>query len=391
MSSANPTASISEFNLIARIRARAGARGDVLLGIGDDAALLQTRPGQQLVAAVDTLNAGVHFPLDTAPADIGWKALAVNLSDLAAMGAEPAWALLSLSLPESDPAWLDAFIDGFVELAAQHDVGLVGGDTTRGPRSVSVTLLGFVPNGAALRRDAALEGDEVWVTGTLGDAAAALAGLMAHRGGVAESGSRSDIALSGTSPDGAKASARLSARAPARAGARVGLRGDPANPAAPSAPARAEPGRQDAFAQARLRLDRPTPRVAAGLALRGLAHACIDLSDGLAADLGHVLAASGVGAEIALEALPCSPALGALAEGEARWRLQVSGGDDYELCFTAPPSQHAAVRTALAQAGVEASCIGRIVAGDGLLLRRPDGGEWRPPRPGYRHFDPASP
>lgn len=173
--------SLGEFDLIARIRARVLQRGDVVLGIGDDAALLQPPLAQQLVVTTDTLNSGVHFPVGTAPADIGWKALAVNLSDLAAMGAAPAWCTLSLSLPEADPAWIDAFIDGFLDLAQQHGVALIGGDTTRGPLSISVTAMGFVEPGRALRRDAAQVDDDVWVTGTLGDAAAALAQPERHR------------------------------------------------------------------------------------------------------------------------------------------------------------------------------------------------------------------
>ncbi|MBW3550458.1 MAG: thiamine-phosphate kinase, partial [Proteobacteria bacterium] len=171
---------MTEFELIDRIRRRALQRSDVILGIGDDAAVLQVPLGKHLVAATDTLNAGVHFPEATAPADIGWKALAVNLSDLAAMGAEPAWCTLSLSLPSSDAAWLDGFLDGFLELAEQHRVALVGGDTTRGPLSICVTAHGLVEPGRALRRDGARPGDDVWVSGTLGDAAAALGG-----GGVA--------------------------------------------------------------------------------------------------------------------------------------------------------------------------------------------------------------
>jgi thiamine-monophosphate kinase len=155
--------STSEFDLIARIRARVALRDDVVLGIGDDAALLQVPAGQQLVIAMDTLNAGVHFPEDTAPADIGWKALAVNLSDLAAMGAEPAWCTLSLSMPAADVAFLDGFLDGFLALARQHDVALIGGDTTRGPLSICVTVHGFVEAGTALRRDAARVGDDIWV------------------------------------------------------------------------------------------------------------------------------------------------------------------------------------------------------------------------------------
>ena len=152
---------IAEFDLIARIRARAGSRGDVVLGIGDDAALLQPPAGMQLVVAMDTLNSGVHFPPATAPADIGWKVLAVNLSDLAAMGALPAWCTLSLSLPEASDAFVDGFLDGFLELARQHDVALVGGDTTRGPLSVCVSAHGLVEPGMALRRDGARVGDEI--------------------------------------------------------------------------------------------------------------------------------------------------------------------------------------------------------------------------------------
>ncbi|MFT4198730.1 MAG: thiamine-phosphate kinase, partial [Pseudoxanthomonas sp.] len=168
-----------EFDLINRIRARAGTRADVALGIGDDAALLQPAPGMQLAASTDALNADVHFLADVAPAELGWKALAVNLSDLAAMGAQPAWCTLSLSLPRADPRWLDGFLDGFLQLAAVHGMALVGGDTTRGPLSVCVTALGQVEAGRALRRDGARIGDEVWVTGTPGDAAAALQALLA--------------------------------------------------------------------------------------------------------------------------------------------------------------------------------------------------------------------
>ena len=164
-----------EFDLIARIRERVASRDDVVLGIGDDAALLQVPAGQQLVVAMDTLNAGVHFPEETAPADVGWKALAVNLSDLAAMGADPAWCTLSLSMPEGGIAFVDGFLDGFLALAGQHDVALVGGDTTRGPLSVCVTVHGFVKAGMALRRDAACVGDDIWVSGSLGDAAGGLA------------------------------------------------------------------------------------------------------------------------------------------------------------------------------------------------------------------------
>lgn len=312
-----------EFDLVARIQARTTPRADVVLGIGDDAALLRMPAGKLLVVATDTLNAGVHFPAGTAPADIGWKALAVNLSDLAAMGARPAWCSLSLSLPGSDPAWLDGFLDGFLALAAMHNVALVGGDTTRGPLSVCVTAHGFVDEGKALRRDGARAGDDVWVTGTLGDAAAALVQW--------------------------------------RAGGAI----DPA---------------------LRLRLDRPTPRVATGLALDGIAHAAIDVSDGLLADLGHLCSASGVGAEIELDALPASPALLVAFDATAHHMLQATGGDDYELCFTAAASQRDAIAHLELECNVTTARIGRIVEGSGVLARDDSGRRWQPASAGYAHF-----
>ena len=320
---------MTEFDLIARIRARAASRHDVVLGIGDDAAILRLPPGRDLVVAMDTLNAGVHFPGDTAPADIGWKALAVNLSDLAAMAATPAWCTLSLSLPDSDAAWVDGFLDGFLDLAVRHDVALVGGDTTRGPLSVCVTVHGLVEQRGALRRDAARVGDDIWATGTLGDAAAALRQWQA--------------------------------------GAAI----DP--------PLRA-------------RLDRPTPRVAAGRALAGIAHACIDVSDGLLADLAHVCRASRVGARVDVDALPASDALRAAFDGDTLRALQAAGGDDYELCFTAPKAARLAVQAAMDACDVAATRIGRIVAADAghIVVRDAAGAEWSPPARGYDHFDGAA-
>ncbi len=315
---------VAEFDLIARIRARAANRGDVVLGIGDDAALLQPPAGMQLAVAMDTLNAGVHFPPETAPADIGWKALAVNLSDLAAMGAAPVWCTLSLSLPDGDAGFVDGFLDGFLQLAAQHDVALVGGDTTRGPLSVCVTVHGFIEPGTALRRDGARVGDDVWVSGTLGDAAGALAQWQTGQG--------IDAAL-------------------------------------------------------RMRLDRPTPRVALGHALRGIATACIDVSDGLLADLRHVCTASGVGARIDMEALPASDALRACFGREQQRVLQATGGDDYELCFTAPVDARDAVARAAATAGgVPVARIGRVVDVAGVAACSDDGSAWSAPTAGWAHF-----
>ena len=310
-----------EFDLIARIRARVATRADVVLGIGDDAALLAPPPGRQLVVTADTLNDGVHFPRGTSPADVGWKALAVNLSDLASMGAEPAWCTLSLSLPQSDPAWIEGFLDGFLDLAGQHGIALVGGDTTRGPLSIAVTAMGLVEPGRALRRDGARVGDEVWVTGTLGDAAGGLA---------------------------------LLDREPVPA--------------------------------LRARLDRPTPRVAAGRALAGIATACVDVSDGLLADLGHVCVRSHVAARIDVDALPASAALRE-AFGEAdRIALQASGGDDYELCFTAPADAGADIGAVSAQLGLRFTRIGRIVAGEGVHPVDAKSQPWSSPRRGYDHF-----
>lgn len=315
---------MAEFSLIERIRRRAAAREDVVLAIGDDAALLRVPPGRELAVAMDTLNAGVHFPDGTAAADVGWKALAVNLSDLAAMGAEPAWCTLSLSLPQADAAWLDGFLDGFLELAAAHRVALVGGDTTRGPLSVCVTVHGLIEPGSALRRDGARVGDAVWVSGTLGDAAGALRQWQQQGVGV-----------------------------------------DPA---------------------LRDRLDRPTPRVALGRALRGIAHAAIDVSDGLLADLGHVCAASGLAAEIELDALPCSAVLAAAFDRDTRRALQAAGGDDYELCFTAPAEASAAIGALARALALPLARIGRTVEGAGVRALTADGTPWQPARAGYEHF-----
>ena len=323
---------VHEFDLIARIRQRAAARGDVVLGIGDDCALLLPPPGMQLAVTMDALNVGVHFPPETAPADIGWKALAVNLSDLAAMGAQPAWGTLSLSLPQGDPGFVDAFFDGFFALAAQHGFALVGGDTTRGPLSIAITAHGLVEPGQALRRDGARVGDEVWVSGTLGDAAGALRQWQEGKGGQSgflQTKSHSDPLFE--------------------------------------------------------RLNRPTPRVALGRALRGVASSCIDVSDGLLADLAHICRASGVGAEVDVDALPASDALRAAFDPDTRRVLQAAGGDDYELCFTVPASAAEALGNALVDAGTGATRIGTITAATGV---RPvlAGAAWSAPATGWQHF-----
>lgn len=317
-----------EFDLIACIAARVHARGDVLLGIGDDAALLAApAPGEALCVCVDTLNAGVHFPEHTAPFDIGWKALAVNLSDLAAMGAQPRWATLALSLPRSEPAFVDALIDGLLTLADLHQVALVGGDTTRGPLSLSVQAIGSVVPARTLRRDAARAGDAIYVSGHPGDAAAGLAIVQQ----------------------------------------------------------RIECADVDVARALRTRLDRPTPRVALGLQLAGVARAAIDISDGLLSDLGHVLKASGSGAVLDLDMLPTSSALHALIpQAEQRWPLQLAGGDDYELLVCGDPAR---IEALPAHARGELARIGRIEPGSGIRFERAGAPiEYRSMQRGYDHF-----
>jgi thiamine-monophosphate kinase len=331
---------VAEFDLIALIRDRcAVAREDVRLGIGDDAALLAVPAGQLLAVSTDTLVDGVHFPIGTHAYDIGWKALAVNLSDLAAMGATPAWATLALTLPEADGRWVEQFADGFATLAGEFKLALVGGDTTQGPLSITVTVHGFVPGGGALLRSGARVGDGVFVTGTPGDAAAGLRCL-----------DRDDVA----------AAELLSAPA----------------------------GLREALIA---RLNRPVPRVAQGLALRGHATACIDVSDGLLADLGHICAASGVGAQIDADALPASSALLSLFDSVTRRAFLLNGGDDYELCFTAPDQDASALLGDLARSGCGATRIGRIVAGSGdaamrVLVTDSAGMALPIARAGWEHF-----
>ena len=320
-----------EFDLIEQIRRlTAQPRDDVRIGIGDDAAVLAPPSGQELAVAIDTLVEGVHFPRGTVPADIGWKALAVNLSDLAAMGASPAWALLALTLPNADAAFVEGFAEGFAKLAQPHRLALVGGDTTRGPLTVSVAVHGFVPPGQALTRAGARVGDAVLVTGTLGDAAAGLHALQ---------------------------------HPPRDDDSRAGLR---------------------AFLIERL--NRPTPRLAVGAALRRQATACVDVSDGLLADLGHICTASSVAAEIEAAWLPRSSALLELHDDTTALHFALSGGDDYELCFTVPASRVAELQADLARLGCGATKIGRIVEGNGVRVRGTDGAWLATDRAGWEHF-----
>jgi thiamine-monophosphate kinase len=319
----------SEFDLIARYfthRAR-----HTVLGVGDDAALLRIKRGHELVISADMLVAGRHFFRDANPRQLGHKSLAVNLSDLAAMGATPRWATLALALPRADVHWVSEFSRGFMTLARRFDVDLIGGDTTRGPLNICVQIMGEVPNGKALRRDGARTGDDLWVSGTLGDAAFALAALKRR--------------------------------------------------------IRLKPAELDRCAA---RLHAPRPRVNLGLALRGVAHSAIDISDGLLADLDHVLVASGVAAEIELAALPASPALSRYLDNAVAWSALLAGGDDYELCFSAPRAARARIARAGSRARVRVTRIGSVRAfrkgTPRLLVRAPDGAALRVLRGGYDHF-----
>jgi thiamine-monophosphate kinase len=318
---------LSEFALIERYFRKSGAiRSDVHLGVGDDAALLECPPGTELVAAIDTLVAGVHFPHGSPPASIGHRVLAVNLSDLAAMGARPAWALLALTLPAIDEIWLEEFTAGLGALASAHDVALVGGDTTSGPLCMTIQILGHVPKSTALLRSGGRPGDWLFVSGTPGDAAAGLA--------IEQS--------------------RLSASC-------------------------------EAEEYLRKRFRYPSPRVALGNCLRGYANACIDVSDGLLGDAGKLARASGCAAEILLADLPVSEQL-VSAVGEQRAReLALTGGDDYELCFSVPPSEVDRLRHNLPPETWGYHCIGTLRAGSGAIVTS-NGNVIEFSHSGYDHF-----
>ncbi|RZI41598.1 thiamine-phosphate kinase [Herbaspirillum sp. HC18] len=300
---------LSEFDLIARYFTRAPRRADrVALGVGDDCALLSPSAGMQMAISSDMLVEGRHFFPDADPRLLGHKCLAVNLSDLAAMGARPVGFTLALALPDAREEWLAPFSAGMLALADAHECELIGGDTTKGPRNICITIFGEVPPGQALRRDAAQAGDDVWVSGTLGDARLALAGY------------RNELAVD---------NATLQA--------------------------------------AGMRMHAPTPRVALGLALRGIARAAIDISDGLVGDLGHILERSNAGATLSVDELPAGPMLAAQVQ-DVRRRFTLAGGDDYELCFTAPADKRDAVLAAAAAASTAVTRIGRIDAEPGLRL-----------------------
>lgn len=307
---------LSEFDLIRRYFQRPHRPGRTVLGIGDDCALLAPRAGMQLAVSTDMLVEGRHFFAGADARQLGHKALAVNLSDLAAMGARPLAFTLSLALPAADPAWLEPFAEGLFALADEHDCELIGGDTTKGPLTISIAVFGETAPGHALRRADAQVGDDIWISGTLGDARLALAGYL------------NEVPLTAE---------ELSAAAP--------------------------------------RMHAPAPRVALGLALAGanragphdtrLAHAALDISDGLIGDLGHILAASKAGATLNADALPAGPAL-ATQPQDLRRRFTAAGGDDYELCFTAPAAHRTAIAAAGVATGTRVTRVGTIDAAPGL-------------------------
>ncbi len=308
----------SEFELIARYFTRGTTH--TLLGVGDDGALIAPTPSHELVISTDMLVEGTHFLPGTDPGDLGWKTLAVNVSDIAAMGARPRWATLAAALPAADEAWIAAFAQGVFACADEFGIDLIGGDTTRGPRNFCVTIFGEVESGRALRRSGAKAGDEIWVSGRPGRAALGLAHLQGR------------------------------------------LHLD-------------EPELSDCIAA----LQRPQPRVSLGLALQGLASAAIDISDGLLADLGHILEASGVAAHVKIAVVP------APTFQRDAW---LAGGDDYELVFTAPATKHADTAALSQTLGLALTCIGRIEDGPAgrIDLRDAQGTPIAAPRRGYDHF-----
>ncbi|OUS03925.1 thiamine-phosphate kinase [Gammaproteobacteria bacterium 54_18_T64] len=317
-----------EFSLIKRYFSDCGTgASDTLLGVGDDCALLAPPPGEVLAVTTDSLLAGVHFPLDSPARLIGLRALAVNLSDMAAMAATPRWFQLALSIPEADQDWLAEFSAGLNRMACDFNCTLVGGDTTRGPLTISITLLGTVPPEQALQRSGAKPGDIVFVSGTLGDGAGGLA--------------------------------VLEGRLPVDMGGATYL--------------------QDRFWQ-------PQARVAEGLAIRGFASAAIDISDGLLADLGHIAAASRVGAEVEVDKLPLSQVLQRSAGLERGRNWALSGGDDYELCFTVPASGLAQCQRLIDEGVLNATPIGRIIQGGGVHCIDEQGALLDISTSGYQHF-----
>jgi thiamine-monophosphate kinase len=320
---------VNEFALIDRFFTRPVRDPAVRLGVGDDAAIVAPAAGCELAISVDMLVEGRHFVADVDPETLGHKTLAVNLSDLAAMGATPRWALLAGALPDANESWLAAFSRGFFALAERFDVALIGGDTTRGPRNLCVTIIGEVPSGSAITRGGARAGDDIWVSGTVGDAMLALAALQG----------RTSLAPADLSP-------------------------------------------------LRNRLERPEPRVALGEKLRGVASAALDVSDGLTGDLAHILDASRVGAQLDVASVPRSAALQAKLASERDLALAclLAGGDDYELCFTAPPASRARIDAIGVECSLPLSRIGSITGAPGLVVRDESGEPIETLPQGFDHF-----
>ncbi len=321
----------SEFDLIQRYFLSAHRRPDVVEGIGNDGAVIRPAAGYDIVVSVDTLIEDVHFGSRTPPASVGHKALAVNLSDLAAMGATPAWATLALTLPAADEVWLADFSRGLLRLADHYQVELVGGDLTRGSLSITVQAMGLIPRGVALRRDSAHAGDWIFVTGCVGDAGLALAALRGERT---------------LDPDSLDSCLR--------------------------------------------RLDEPPARVAAGIQLRDIASAAIDISDGLVTDLGRILSASGLGATLELSSIPLSAAARAALETDLDWNLVLAAGDDYELLFTAPAEHVGALRQRFRALDCGLAHVGYIEAQAGLRYTLHGTECPLTIGPGYDHFAHAS-
>lgn len=313
-----------EFELIARHFVTPVAHTD--LGVGDDAALMRVRPGMQLLVSSDMLVEGTHFLPEVDPFLLGWKTAAVNISDLAAMGAEPRWITLALSLPRADEAWVAALAKGFHACCHDYAVDWVGGDTTRGPLNLCATILGEVPQGEAIRRDGASPGDDIWVSGEPGLAALGLAALLEGL----DLGADRERCL--------------------------------------------------------MRLHKPTPRVALGCALRGVASAMLDVSDGVLGDLRHILERSKVGAVLEESALPLQFLVQACQNPQRALKAFLSGGDDYELLFTAPTERAAQVRALARQVGVTVTPIGQIQAEPGVCLHQADGSQRVLEAGGYDHF-----
>lgn len=318
---------LSEFDLIKHyFDSHRTEGGQIALGIGDDCAIVQPNPNKQLAISSDMLVSGRHFFPDADPVGLGHKCLAVNLSDLAAMGAKPVAFTLALALPEANPTWLEGFAQGMFALADEHHCKLIGGDTTKGPLTICITIFGELPQGQALRRDAAQAGDDIWISGTLGDARLALAGYWQEH--------------------------TLSA---------------------------------ELHQQAATRMHRPTPRIALGQALLGVANAALDISDGLIGDLGHILDRSQVGAGLNVDLLPPGPVL-AQQTTELRRAFTLAGGDDYELCFTAPVHQREAVLAAGQRSGTAVTRVGSIEAEPGLRLLDAQGQVYQHQLKGFDHF-----